>query len=138
MHSNIVFRINLIQKTCNYICYNYVASFLHVLNVIINPANFAIKDMISKSHWISKSAVYLSQVVWEANETICKERLVLITLHWEVWKFLKHLVYYCHTSLTIMANTMFISSTMKCQWKYCKLNVICQLCSENFEKLNSK
>ena len=58
-----IFRLNFIQKTCNYRCYSYMASFLHVLNVIINPANFAIKDMISKSHWISKSAVYLSQVV---------------------------------------------------------------------------
>ena len=66
MYSNTNFRINLIQKTCNYICYSYVASFLHVLNVIIIPANFAIKDLIMffKSNWISKSTLYLSQVVW--------------------------------------------------------------------------
>ena len=60
-----IFRINLSLKTCNYICYDYVASFLHVLNVIIIPANFAIKDLIMffKSNWISKSTLYLSQVV---------------------------------------------------------------------------
>ena len=108
----------------------HVASFLHVLNEIIIPVNFAIKDMIMfiKSTWINKSTLYLSQVVWEANETICKENLCLQPLYWEVWKILKHLVYYCHiffeSNLTIKANTMFTISTMKCRWKNCKLNVI--------------
>ena len=115
MHSNMIFRINLILKTCNYICYNYVASFLHVLNVISIPANLAIKDLIMffKSNWISKSTLYLSQVVWEADETICKKSMCLYTLNWEIWKILKHFVYWCHiffeSNLVLKANTMFIT-----------------------------
>ena len=34
--------------------------------------------MFFKSNWISKSTLYLSQAVWEANETICKEKTLLI------------------------------------------------------------
>ena len=145
MYSNMIFRINLILKTCNYICYNYVASFLHVLNVIIIPANFAIKDlnMFFKSNWISKYTLYLSQAVWEANETICKEKPLLIKFELRSMKNFKTFgVLLSYISWEQFDNLKLAFCVYQVLWMPMKKIVrkcyICQLCNEKFKRLNSK
>ena len=85
--------------------------------------------MFFKSNWISKSTLYLSQAVWEANETICKEKPLLIKFELRSMKNFKTFgVLLSYISWEQFDNLKLTFCLYQVLWnaneKNCKLNVI--------------